>query len=35
MEQENTGAVLTWEEAIGFSDGNSMLLERETICLFG
>lgn len=33
VEQENTGAVLTWEEAIGFSDGSSMLLERETICL--
>ena len=33
VEQENTGAVLTWEEAIGFSDGSSMLLETETICL--
>ena len=33
VEQENTGAVLTWEETVGFSDGSSMILEKETICL--
>lgn len=33
VEQENAGAVLTWEETVGFSDGSSMILEKETICL--
>ncbi|MFR5733963.1 MAG: hypothetical protein ACLUD2_20705 [Clostridium sp.] len=33
VEQEETGVVLTWEETIGFSDGSSMTLEKETICL--